>query len=178
MRDRGTKAIYKGENIVTGAAKRYLLSPDNVLDLWVNESRTRCFVVVREWQKQRKPEPQTEAIYCGEIFNRTISQGELEYKIMRALDRHDNPWKYAKRKTFLVDDGSYLHEIPRDNVTSYKWRPLIGGRNRVDAVTEIMQAENQAVKMFDEHPELKEMVVDINDLRIMVRGHGRYIESK
>lgn len=171
-------AKYKGENIVTSAAKRLLKSPYNVLDLWVTSDLSRCFYVLRNWQEIRQPVEQTDAIYCGQIYDRYVTQGEIEYQIWQHVDRLQRPWQYLPCKVFVYDEATgHEIEIPKD-ISSVRWRKFTGWvslERRIEIITNILTAENKARKAFDKYyPERREWRVEVDGYKLIVRGHGRY----
>lgn len=177
-RDVGTKAKFKGENIVTSTAKRALLSPSNVLDIWVTYDQKRCFCSVRNRNTDPEPAPREDAIYCGEIYDRTITQGELEYQIMSCLDKYLHPWKYYKIKTFLHDpeNVNYIHEVPHELINHRRWKPFVRmlPGDRIDVILRIMNAEAKAIKLFEKYPDRTELRVEADGLKFTIRGHGYY----
>lgn len=182
-RYKGDKFRWKGVTDCTRKAKMYsqlMFNEGITLDLWLTADEKRVYVTERNWlEHPEPPEPEGGELYCGEVNRHSVKTGDVELAVLRAIDRRDNPWRYAEWHFFFVNPyQKKVTEIPRYlPLTDYRWTPLtkqIMTMTPWDAKIKLYGASAKALKVFQEHPEKTEMLIRIGKLDILVRGHGYY----
>lgn len=183
-RYKGDKFRWKGVTDCTRRAKLYPQSEFNsrvVLDLWLTADQKRVYVEEREWINA--PEIPTDKengdIYCGEITRHDVKTGDVEYMVLRELDRRANPWRYKEWHFFLVDRRKeQLIEIPKYlPITDIRWVPVskpLEWWTHIEGRIKVYSAGAKVLKMFNEHPDRQSMMVEFERFTILIRGHGYY----
>lgn len=182
-RYKGDKFRYKGVVDCTKHAKLYPQTEYNTrvcLDLWLTADQKRVYVEEREWVNVPEHVPKDNGdIYCGEITRRTVKTGDVEYMVLRELDRRANPWRYAEWHFFIVNPKKKrMAEIPRYlPLTDKRWLDVakcLPNMMRTDAKIKAYCASAKALEVFHQHPDKTEMTVQVGEVFIIVRGHGYY----
>ena len=182
-RYKGDKFRWKGVRDCTRQAKLYsqlMFNESVTLDLWLTADEKRVYVTERDWIKHpHPPNGKRGELYCGEIARHDVKTGDVELMVLQAIDRRNNPWRYAEWHFFFVDQvRKSLTEIPRYHPVDHpSWSylsRLFPKADPLDVAIKMYSASAKALKIFNEHPEKKEMVVTVGKLPILVRGHGYY----
>ena len=182
-RYKGDKFRWKGVTDCTRTAKMYSQMMFNecvTLDLWLTADEKRVYVTERNWAEHPDPpEPKDGELYCGEITRHAIKTGDVELMVLQAIDRRDNPWRYAEWHFFYVNPyRKIVTEIPRYLPLSHqKWRDIAFQFQNMsvrEAKIKLYSASGKALTEFQKHPDKQEMLIKVGKISILVRGHGYY----
>lgn len=182
------KYRWKGEQICTkqihGMAQ-VELNEAKTWDLWLVEKEKRVYVTMRDWtQEPEPPEAKDGELYCGEITRRDVRVGELELMVLNALDRKENPWRYARTQILWVCpdpkpwETERLYNVPIFHTIAHKdYREIskhINNMMYTDAKVAVYVASTKALVEFHKRPDKKEIVVQVSGWYFIVRGHGYF----
>lgn len=183
-RYKGDKFRWKGVVDCTQKAKLYsqfMFNECITLDLWLTADEKRVYVTERNWSEQPDPpEPKDGELYCGEISRHDAKTGDVELKVLQAIDKRENPWRYKEWHFFLVNPKRYaMLEIPRYQSFKHKsWNKIVWQfdkeLDRIEVCIAVYCAASKALVEFNKHPEKKEMCLKVGQFPIVVRGHGYY----
>jgi len=182
-RYKGDKFRWKGVRDCTKTAKMYsqlMFNESVTLDLWLTADEKRVYVTERNWVEQPEPpEPKGGELYCGEIARHDAKTGDVELMVLQAIDRRDNPWRYAEWHFFYVNPyRKIVTEIPRYlPLTHRKWWDVakqIQNLSAMDASIKLYSASAKALAEFHKHPDKTELLIKVGAYPILVRGHGYY----
>lgn len=181
-RYKGDKFRWKGVTDCTQKAKMYsqfMFNEGITLDLWLTADEKRVYVTDRNWiDDPEPPEPKAGELYCGEVNRHDAKTGDIELKVLQALDKRDNPWRYKEWHFFLVNPKrKTLIEIPRYHpIGSKSWDKVAEqfDADRLNVCAMVYCAASKALVEFNKHPEATEFGIIAGNIPVLVRGHGYY----